>query len=56
MSDRVTTEQRSKNMSHIHGADTSLEIEVRKRLFKEGFRFRKNVRDLPGKPDIVLKK
>lgn len=54
--DRITKEQRSLNMSHIHGTDTSLELLVRKDLFKKGFRFRKNVKKLPGKPDLVLKK
>ena len=54
--DRLTKDNRSKNMSHIHGTETSLEIIVRKKLFKEGFRYRKNVKELPGKPDIVLKK
>lgn len=56
MADRVSKEQRSLNMSHIHGTDTSLEILVRKDLFKRGFRFRKNVKKLPGKPDVFLKK
>jgi len=56
MADRISKEQRSQNMSHIHGTDTSLEILVRKELFKRGFRFRKNVKRLPGKPDLFLKK
>lgn len=43
-------------MSRVHSSDTSLEIKVRKYLYHEGFRYRKNVRDLPGKPDIVVKK
>lgn len=43
-------------MSKIRGEDTKLEIQVRSYLFKLGFRFRKNVKTLPGKPDIVLKK
>lgn len=54
--DKVSKEIRSRNMSHIKSKDTSLEIIVRKELFKRGFRYRKNVKDLPGKPDIVLKK
>ena len=41
-------------MSRIRGKDTAIEIKVRKYLFSHGFRFRKNVADLPGKPDIVL--
>lgn len=56
MSDRISKEQRSLNMSHIRGTETSLEIMVRKNLFKNGYRFRKNVKHLPGKPDIVLHK
>ena len=43
-------------MSCIKGKDTSIEIQVRKYLFSQGFRYRKNVKTLPGKPDIVLPK
>jgi len=43
-------------MSRIHGHDTKPEIVLRKALHADGFRFRVNVRQLPGKPDIVLKK
>lgn len=43
-------------MSKISGKDTKPEILVRKYLFSKGFRFRKNVKDLPGKPDILLPK
>ena len=43
-------------MSRIKGKDTSIEIQVRKYLFSQGFRYRKNVKSLPGKPDIVLPK
>ena len=43
-------------MSRIKGKDTTIEVMVRKFLFKKGLRFRKNVKELPGKPDIVLKK
>lgn len=43
-------------MSKISGKETKPEILVRKFLFSNGFRFRKNVKDLPGKPDIVLPK
>ena len=56
MSDSVSKEQRSWNMSRIRGTNTSIEVAVRKYLFKKGFRYRKNVKDLPGKPDIVLPK
>lgn len=43
-------------MSKITGKETNPEIVVRKYLFAHGFRFRKNVKDLPGTPDIVLPK
>ena len=43
-------------MSHIRSADTSIEVDVRKYLFSKGFRFRKNDKKLPGKPDVVLPK
>lgn len=56
MTDKLTKEKRSWNMSRIKGKDTEIEIKVRKALFKAGFRYRKNVKELPGKPDIVLPK
>jgi DNA mismatch endonuclease (patch repair protein) len=56
MSDIYTKSKRSDIMSHISGKETKPEILVRKFLFANGFRFRKNVKDLPGKPDIVLPK
>jgi DNA mismatch endonuclease (patch repair protein) len=43
-------------MSKIKYKDTKLEVIVRKYLFSKGFRFRKNVKWLAGKPDIVLPK
>jgi len=43
-------------MANISGTETNPEIEVRKFLFSKGFRFRKNDKKLPGKPDIVLPK
>jgi DNA mismatch endonuclease (patch repair protein) len=51
-----TKEQRSKNMSAIRSKETKLEIMVRKELWKRGIRYRKNVRDLFGNPDIAIKK
>ena len=41
-------------MSRIRGKDTKIEIWVRKYLFAQGFRFRKNDKRYPGKPDVVL--
>lgn len=54
--DHLTPERRSWNMSQIKSSDTKLEIIVRKYLFSKGFRFRKNDKRYPGKPDIVLPK
>lgn len=56
MTDRISKKKRSWNMSRIRSKDTQPEIKVRSYLFKLGFRFRKNVQKLPGKPDIVLPK
>ena len=56
MADSLTKERRSWNMSKIKGKDTEIEIKVRKYLFSQGFRYRKNVGSMPGKPDIVLPK
>ena len=56
MSDIMTPEQRSRCMSHIHSKNTKPEILVRKELFRRGYRYRINVSNLPGKPDIVLPK
>ncbi len=54
--DRLTKEQRHRNMSKIKNKDTSIEIRLRKALWKEGIHYRKNYGNLPGKPDIVLTK
>lgn len=54
--DRHTPEQRRRNMSAVKGKDTKPEILVRKWLHAAGYRFRLHVKDLPGKPDIVLPK
>lgn len=56
MTDHITPEHRSWNMSRIKGKDTEIEIKVRSWLFSKGFRFRKNDKRYPGKPDIVLPK
>lgn len=56
MADNHTKETRSLNMSHIRSANTKPEEKVRKYLFSRGLRYRKNVRKLPGCPDIVLPK
>lgn len=56
MGDVMTPEQRHKCMARIRSKNTKPEIMVRKYLFARGFRYRKNVRRLPGTPDIVLRK
>ena len=56
MADTKTPAERSENMSRIRSINTKPEEIVRKYLFKHGFRYRKNDRRYPGKPDIVLPK
>ena len=54
--DRLTKEQRRKSMQNIKSHDTSIELKLRKTLWKKGFRYRKNYKELPGTPDIALTK
>ena len=54
MADNLTPEQRSYCMSRIKGKDTKLEVVVRSELHRRGLRFRKHVKGLPGKPDVVF--
>ena len=54
MVDIVDSATRSRMMSGIRGRNTKPEILIRSLLHRHGFRFRLHVRDLPGKPDIVL--
>lgn len=54
MADNHSKEVRSMNMSHIRSTNSKPEEIVRKYLFAKGFRYRKNVKKLPGCPDIVL--
>ena len=54
--DKLTPEQRCKNMKAIGSKNTKPEIIVRKGLWQRGFRYRLNYRRLPGHPDIVLRK
>lgn len=56
VTDTLTKEQRSRNMSRIRGTNTRPERAVRSLLHRMGFRFRLHRRDLPGRPDIVLPK
>ena len=54
--DKLSPEQRYRNMSAIRSKDTKPEMLVRKYLWKHGFRYRLNHNRLPGRPDIVLRK
>lgn len=56
MSELSVSEQRSKMMGRVRGKNTKLEQSVSKILWRKGFRFRKNVLSLFGKPDIAIKK
>ena len=56
MPDVLTPSQRHKCMSHIRGKATTPEMIVRKWLWKHGYRYRLNVKSVPGKPDIVMRK
>ena len=54
MTDVLTPEQRRKNMSRIHGKNTSPELKLRKMLWESGIRGYRVHYKLPGKPDIVF--
>ena len=56
MADRMTQEQRHKCMARIKGKNTKPELIVRRYLHAHGYRYRINVKRLPGTPDIVLRK
>ncbi len=56
MADVHNTAQRRYNMQQIKGKDTKPEMLVRRFLHANGFRYRLHVKDLPGKPDLVLPK
>jgi DNA mismatch endonuclease, patch repair protein len=56
MADVHTIQQRRFNMQQIRSSNTKPELLVRHFLFAQGYRYRINVKNLPGKPDIVLPK
>lgn len=51
---RYTPEQAYRIMSGVHSKDTNMEVRLRKALWHKGYRYRKNVSTLPGKPDLVF--
>ena len=56
MTDRLTPAQRHKVMSHIRSRNTKPELKVRQWLWRHGYRYRLNVKSVPGKPDIVMRR
>ena len=56
MADTVDKETRSRMMSSVRAKNTKLELEIRRRLFVMGFRYRLHMKDLPGTPDMVFPK
>jgi len=56
MADVHSKETRSYNMSRIQGKNTKPEVLVRKFLHANGLRYRLHVKNMPGKPDVVLPK
>lgn len=54
--DKISPEQRSRNMAAVRAKDTAPELAVRRLLHRLGLRFRLHQAELPGKPDIVLKR
>ena len=56
MTDKLSPAQRSRNIRRIRSKDTSIELKLRKALWREGIRYRKNYSQLPGHPDIAITK
>ena len=56
MTDCLTPSQRHYVMSRIHGKGTKPELKVRQWLWRHGYRYRLNVKSVPGKPDIVMRR
>ena len=56
MTDIKYSEERSRNMAAIRSKDTKPEVYLRKLLFAQGYRYRKNYKKIPGHPDIYLPK
>ncbi|MCR5191598.1 MAG: very short patch repair endonuclease [Bacteroidales bacterium] len=56
MADRMTPEQRHRCMSRIRSRNTKPELKVRRWLWQHGYRYRLNVKSVPGSPDIVMRR
>ena len=55
MADSMTAAERSTMMGRIKGKNTRPELAVRRILHAAGFRYRLHAKNLPGRPDIVLR-
>lgn len=55
MADRLTPEQRRKNMQHVRNKDSEIELLLQKELWRRGLRYRKNVKSIIGCPDVAFK-
>ncbi|MCR4590453.1 MAG: hypothetical protein K5668_06505 [Lachnospiraceae bacterium] len=56
MADIKSPEERSLNMAKIRNKDTEPEIWLRKRMFASGYRYRKNLNNITGHPDLWLRR
>ncbi|UWG95947.1 very short patch repair endonuclease [Dehalobacter sp. DCM] len=56
MTDNLTPSERSEIMRRVKNKNTKPEVAIRKLLWSMGYRYRKNVTKLPGRPDIVFNK
>ncbi|OGN90083.1 MAG: hypothetical protein A2Z74_00240 [Chloroflexi bacterium RBG_13_46_9] len=54
--DTLSKEKRSSIMAAVHSKDTTTEFLVRRYLWAQGIRYRVHLADLPGKPDIVIRR
>lgn len=54
MADKLTPEQRKKNMKAVKNKDSKIELSLRKELWKRGYRYRLHYTKVPGKPDLVF--
>jgi len=54
LADKISGDQRRKNMRAVRSKDTEIELKLRKALWHKGYRYRKNYSGLTGKPDIVF--
>ena len=56
MTDRFSPQQRSAIMARIRSRDTAIELRIRRLLHRSGYRYKVNVKELPGTPDLVFTK